>query len=548
MAKYTTDFNGYSTGAQPSDWTTRFETADTTWSVIDPGASPTDHYVRHTNTAVAHPRALSWDSIDSDADRDDVDVLARVWFEDSSSFIGILVRGVGVDDGYHIRVAVSPTIRGVDGSPVAYLGGALSTSTWYWVRLRVNGSDIRSKIWPDGDDEAPEWDYVFTDSSETTAGWVGILSYVADTGTENRCSYFSVGTNGDSPDVPSYGVRVTQNAISVPVRAPSELRVTQSMVYAAAKLDAELRVTQAGLMVMHQEESEAYITQAGLLVLATGNPCITQWAQAWTITRLDGTIERYTTLDIDLTYGGQTYLACGGFSASASENGEGLGNVGSMELTGVLSSDHIDPSALLAGVYNGADVEVWVIPVDADTGDIPFRLIAGVIGRVTQGLTGFTAELLTPSVLATQRNITDVYSAECRYHFGDSRCAFDASSLEVPGTVTSVSTPTAPNVGRKRVFGDTGRGEDAGYFDRGTLTWVTGDNAGIEVQVSSFFDQSFTIWDVCPYRIQIGDTYTARPGCDKSIKACKTKFNNFENFGGFPDIPGNDIAVKTWSK
>jgi len=45
--------------------------------------------------------------------------------------------------------------------------------------------------------------------------------------------------------------------------------------------------------------------------------------------------------------------------------------------------------------------------------------------------------------------------------------------------------------------------------------------------------------------VQVGDTYTAKPGCDKSAEICKTKFDNFINFGGFPDVPGQDRIAST---
>jgi uncharacterized phage protein (TIGR02218 family) len=47
------------------------------------------------------------------------------------------------------------------------------------------------------------------------------------------------------------------------------------------------------------------------------------------------------------------------------------------------------------------------------------------------------------------------------------------------------------------------------------------------------------------YPIQLGDEYEARPGCDKTPETCKTKFSNFANFGGFPDVPGRDAISKT---
>jgi uncharacterized phage protein (TIGR02218 family) len=32
-------------------------------------------------------------------------------------------------------------------------------------------------------------------------------------------------------------------------------------------------------------------------------------------------------------------------------------------------------------------------------------------------------------------------------------------------------------------------------------------------------------------------------GCDRRAKTCRLKFANFDNFRGFPDIPGEDWLV-----
>jgi uncharacterized phage protein (TIGR02218 family) len=38
--------------------------------------------------------------------------------------------------------------------------------------------------------------------------------------------------------------------------------------------------------------------------------------------------------------------------------------------------------------------------------------------------------------------------------------------------------------------------------------------------------------------IQVGDFITVYPGCARTVAACKNKFNNLPNYGGFPHLPG----------
>jgi uncharacterized phage protein (TIGR02218 family) len=35
-----------------------------------------------------------------------------------------------------------------------------------------------------------------------------------------------------------------------------------------------------------------------------------------------------------------------------------------------------------------------------------------------------------------------------------------------------------------------------------------------------------------------GDPVVAYPGCRRTVRDCIDKFNNYENYGGFPHIPG----------
>jgi uncharacterized phage protein (TIGR02218 family) len=36
----------------------------------------------------------------------------------------------------------------------------------------------------------------------------------------------------------------------------------------------------------------------------------------------------------------------------------------------------------------------------------------------------------------------------------------------------------------------------------------------------------------------VGDPIVAYPGCKRTVRACIDKFDNYDNYGGFPHIPG----------
>lgn len=58
-----------------------------------------------------------------------------------------------------------------------------SASTFYWIRLRVQGSALKAKIWQDGTAEPTSWTVSTSDSTFTSAGLVGLRAFLTVTGT-----------------------------------------------------------------------------------------------------------------------------------------------------------------------------------------------------------------------------------------------------------------------------------------------------------------------------------------------------------------------------
>jgi len=120
------------------------------------------------------------------------------------------------------------------------------------------------------------------------------------------------------------------------------------------------------------------------------------------------------------------------------------------------------------------------------------------------------------------------------------------------GSVTGVSD--------SRTFADSARTEPDGDFAFGWLTFSTGQNTGIRLPIKTNAAGTLSLIVPAPFAIQLGDTYTAVRGCNKLLKAagdtwgspytgdCRAKFNlerggNAANFGGFPELPGNDVIA-----
>jgi uncharacterized phage protein (TIGR02218 family) len=86
-----------------------------------------------------------------------------------------------------------------------------------------------------------------------------------------------------------------------------------------------------------------------------------------------------------------------------------------------------------------------------------------------------------------------------------------------------------------------------GIFSRGKLTWTSGANAGLAVEVKANSAAGsvarISLFLPAPEPIEVGDTFSITAGCDKSFDTCRNRFDNVLNFGGFPHIPGNDFVL-----
>lgn len=92
-----------------------------------------------------------------------------------------------------------------------------------------------------------------------------------------------------------------------------------------------------------------------------------------------------------------------------------------------------------------------------------------------------------------------------------------------------------------------------GYFDSGTLTFLTGENLGIEIDIDTFEDLGGGTAEVnlhapapfdITYGVSDGTRVSLKIGCDGRWQTCKNRFRNQLNFRGEPGIPGTDVLFR----
>lgn len=212
MAQYFTDFSGYTTGVQPSDWTVRWHTA--TWEVQeDVNAEGGKKLV---NTTPDGRDLLSWDAIDGDADRADFDILMRIERTADTYDAAAVGRAEGPDTdetGWLWSTKGSPELAIFRYLTSSYSEEAtvtdftLTVGTFYWMRYRAQGTSHQAVVSTDKADVLPVsdtdptpvagWDLSTTSSvGEDRLGWTGFAPVGGSGGTVD---VFAVGTGGDTP-------------------------------------------------------------------------------------------------------------------------------------------------------------------------------------------------------------------------------------------------------------------------------------------------------------------------------------------------------------
>jgi uncharacterized phage protein (TIGR02218 family) len=266
---------------------------------------------------------------------------------------------------------------------------------------------------------------------------------------------------------------------------------------------------------------------------------VTTLCWCWKLAPRGGDPLGFTDHDRDVAFDGLTYRAATGFTASEMQASLGL-TVDNLEVAGALSSLSLTEADLLAGTYDDAELEIWLV----DWSDPARRLLlrAGTLGEVKRGEAGFAAEIRG---LAHRLNtpLGRNFQFGCDAVLGDQRCRVDLDQPQFTGEGAVVS---ASDAWRFRASGL--EAYEAGWFRHGWLNWTSGVNAGRTGEVKAHrIDAAGVVIELVhamPAAISAGDGFTILAGCDKQFATCREKFANTVNFRGFPHMPGNDFVVR----
>lgn len=261
---------------------------------------------------------------------------------------------------------------------------------------------------------------------------------------------------------------------------------------------------------------------------------VTTLATCWKLTRRDNVVLGFTDHDADIVIDNVTYKARTGMTPTAVTSSLGL-QVDNMDIEGLLSDEAITEIDIIAGKYDYAAVEVFIVNyMDVVAGKL--SLTHGWLGEVTLKGQKFVVEIRSLSQ-KLQQTIGEIYTPTCRADLGDARCTRDLTAFTVTGAIDTVET--------NERFYDAARNEVSGYFSYGEIIFTSGNNTGFTTEIREFVNGVFVLLIPTPKALQAGDGYTAIAGCDKRLDTCITRFNNALNFRGEPHVPGTDKILET---
>jgi hypothetical protein len=279
--------------------------------------------------------------------------------------------------------------------------------------------------------------------------------------------------------------------------------------------------------------------------LPTTNYC---WrADLITLTLIDGTVYRWTTADLDITYSG--HIFSGGPVLSRSIRQGLFPEIDSLEmhLAGTAKLGSVTLGVLtLRNAFDEARIQIDHI-IGAWPGDLTVAGTGaagdGVVAKWFEGrVAGLEPHALDFVLHASGEPETlnqpvpkFPYQVACAHVVYDANCGLSRAAFTLAGTVSATGLvnwlPTTTSALTAKA---------TGYFDLGVLKFTSGANIGERraVAAGGWAGNAFTLAGLpLPNVPQVGDAFTVYPGCDRKYATCDTKFANLVAIRSFVHLP-----------
>ncbi len=276
-------------------------------------------------------------------------------------------------------------------------------------------------------------------------------------------------------------------------------------------------------------------------------------ADCYTITLNNGSIYRWTSMDVDVVYNGYVYSSNCPILTRGKTKVAGKLEVAELDLTiAPRTSDTLNGIPWITAIVRGALDGAWV-QLDRAFFSGPqngnavggVNLFYGMVGDIQIQRTAAKLKIMAPTYIFNIQMPRNLYQANCLHVLYDSGCKLLQANFQTgPHTVLAGATD---GVIPASVTGSIAQTE--GIFNLGSVQFITGALAGVQATVKTYAPGSlsnytFTLVEPQMSAPAAGDTFYAYPGCDKTQATCSgALFNNLTNFRGFPYVPAPETVL-----
>lgn len=264
-------------------------------------------------------------------------------------------------------------------------------------------------------------------------------------------------------------------------------------------------------------------------------------ADLYTFTLVGGSVLRYSSAPTAIVVNGFTFALGPKFERSKTQTVIGT-QVDELDIkvypeTTDLIGDTLWLQAAWQGQLDGAllQLERAFMPTYGDTSPGTVVLFAGRISDLDCSRTGIDMKCRSHLELLNIQMPRRLWQPSCTHVFGDAMCLFDRASLQVSFASLSGSVETQ--------ILSTVNPTPAGLYVQGTITGLTGANAGYSRTIAQMSNGAVTVRLSFLSPPATGDQFQLLPGCDRTLATCTNVFNNAVHFGGMPYIPTPETAV-----
>lgn len=240
---------------------------------------------------------------------------------------------------------------------------------------------------------------------------------------------------------------------------------------------------------------------------------------------------RYTTAETDVTIGADVYTAAAIRADSVKQTGETSNDARSIDVPSWIAPAQVfmnsapsTPIEMTVGVRHVGDAEVVIAYV-------------GEVSQVNYPLPG-RARVTVESLLSSmsREGLRLAWQRGCPYVLYDTlTCKVNKATYKIDFTVLAISGFD--------IFVALATTQVSGHFNGGFFEWDHPIRGKEYVAVQAHEQLASAEWNA---RLQLftppgelfeGATGSAYPGCDFTPTRCQF-FNNYDNYGGVPDLPG----------